>query len=210
MALTPEQIVSAVDTLNQRGQSPTVRAIRDLLGTGSLGTISRILRSLKKPAPSAPSVSSLPEGLLPALEEAFVRHERNLRRLLEEERQGERHQIEALEEENLRLESRIASLTESVRQLGEEGQKSEGRITEIRRHCESLEGSLEREREERIRAEKQASVLEGERNGLLGQIADLRDRLEKATLRSPSAKKDGPPPDDAGPQPSRKRIKRLT
>ena len=88
MALTPEQIVSAVDTLNQRGQSPTLRAIRDLLGTGSLGTISRILRSLKKPASSAPSASSLPEGLLPALEEAFVRHERNLRRLLEEERQG--------------------------------------------------------------------------------------------------------------------------
>ena len=210
MALTPEQIVSAVDTLNQRGQAPTVRAIRDLLGTGSLGTISRILRSLKDKPPSGNSRPPIPAGLLRALEDTFAGRERDLRSELAGERQEDLRQIETLEEENLRLESRIASLTESVRQWGEEGQKSEGRIAEIRRHCESLDHSLEREREERIRAEKQASVLEGERNGLLGQIAELRDRLEKATLRSPSAKKDGPPPDDAGPQPSRKRIKRLT
>ena len=210
MALTPEQIVSAVDTLKQRGQAPTLRAIRDLLGTGSLGTISRILRELKEKTPPGGASGSLPSGLLQALEEAFAGHERDLRSALERDRQEDRRQIETLEEDNLRLESRIGALEQNGRLLTEELQKGEGRIAEIRRHCESLERSLEREREERIRAEKQASVLEGERNGLLGQLADLRERLETAPLRSPGKKKTPPPPDDAGGQPSRKRIRRLT
>lgn len=210
MALTSEQIVSAVDTLNQRGQTPTLRAIRDLLGTGSLGTISRILRSLKETTPADNPRVTVPPGVLRVLEEAFAAQERQVRGGLEEERQIERRQSEALEEENLRLASRIVSLEEQVRQMTEERQKGEGRIDEIRRHGETLERALEKEREERLRAEKQASVLEGERNGLLGQMADLRERLEKTILPAQTIKKDGPSPDDPGSPPSRKRIRRLT
>ena len=84
---------------------------------------------------------------------------------------------------------RIGALEQNGRLSTEELQKGEGRIAEIRRHCESLERSLEREREERIRAEKQASVLEGERNGLLVQLADLRGRLETMPLRGARAGK---------------------
>ena len=208
MALTPEQIVSAVDTLNQQGKPPTLRAIRDLLGTGSLGTISRILQSLKEAPPADPPRVTVPPGVFRVLEEAFATLERQVRGGLEEERQIERRQGEMLEEENLRFVSRIVALEEQVRQMTEERQKTEGRIDEIRRHGEILDRALEREREERLRAEKQASVLEGERNGLLGQMADLRERLEKAIL--PAKATDGPAPVGPGSPPSRKRIRRLT
>ena len=194
MALTPEQIVSAVDTLNQQGKPPTLRAIRDLLGTGSLGTISRILRSLKETPPADAPRVTVPPGVFRVLEEVFAALERQVRG--------------GLEEENLRFASRIVALEEQVRQMTEERQKAEGRIDEIRRHGETLDRALEREREERLRAEKQASVLEGERHGLLGQMADLRERLEKAIL--PAKATDGPAPVGPGSPPSRKRIRRLT
>lgn len=212
MALTPEQIVSAVDTLKQRGQTPTLRAIRELLGTGSLGTISRILRTLPAKGPLELPRAPLPSEVLRVLEDAFAGQERDLRSASEAERLKEQRQIEELEADNRRLESRIVSLTENGRQLAEELQKGEGRIAEIRLHSETLERALDREREERIRAEKQASVLEGERNGLAGQIADLRERLEDARLeiRILSGNAAGPPSDDRGPQTSRKRIRRLT
>ncbi len=108
---------------------------------------------------------SLPSALLKALEDAFLDQARALREERERESLEERRMIETLEAENRRLESQTLELEASLRKKTEEEQRGEGRIAEIRRTCESLERLLERERAERLRAEKQAAVLEGGRNG---------------------------------------------
>ena len=123
----------------------------------------------------------------------------------ERESLEERRMIETLEAENRRLESQTLELEASLRKKTEEEQRGEGRIAEIRRTCESLERLLERERAERLRAEKQAAVLEGGRNGLREQIADLRERL---TTTFPGRPRTNKSPSSGKPSPTR--IKRRT
>ncbi|MHB8423491.1 MAG: DNA-binding protein [Leptospirales bacterium] len=183
MALTSEHIVTAVNDLRKRGQTPTVRAIRDCLGTGSLGTISRLLREIPSHPPSNGEGTELPSELLRVLSSAFDRKAREIRDTIGEERRAEQAQLGDLEEENLRLENRIGELTRKETLLAEEVQKGEGRIQEIRSLCDSRERALEREREERIRAEKHASSLEGEQKAVLEQTRDLRERLAEAQCR---------------------------
>lgn len=148
---------------------------------------------------------SLPSALLKALEDAFLDQARALREERERESLEERRMIETLEAENRRLESQTLELEASLRKKTEEEQRGEGRIAEIRRTCESLERLLERERAERLRAEKQAAVLEGGRNGLREQIADLRERL---TTTFPGRPRTNKSPSSGKPSPTR--IKRRT
>ena len=183
MALTSEHIVTAVNDLRKRGQAPTVRAIRECLGTGSLGTISRLLREIPSQTPSNGEGPELPSELLRVLIAAFDRKAREIRSAIEEERRDEQAQLGELEEENLRLEDRVGELTRKAMLLAEEVQKGEGRIQEIRSLCDSRERALEREREERIRSEKHASSLEGEQKAVLEQTRDLKNSLAEALGR---------------------------
>lgn len=183
MALTPEQIVTALDVLHKRGETPTVRSVRDVLGTGSLGTISRLMREVTSGTPEPETRTELPAELLRGLREAFEKQAREIRGQVEEERRSERQRLILLEDENTRLETRLEEAKREAALRTEELQKGEGRIAEIRVLSEGLRMDLEQERAERLRAEKQASVLEGERKGLAGQIEDLRARLNAATAR---------------------------
>lgn len=184
MALTPEQIVSAIDVLHKRGETPTVRAVREVLGTGSLGTISRLMREVAaNTPPNANKQTELPAELLRGLREAFERQAREIRDQSAEELRAERQRLIVLEDENVRLERCLEEARREASLRAEELQKGEGRLAELRALSEGLRRACEQEREERIRAEKQASEREGERKGLTGQIEDLRTRLNEATAR---------------------------
>ena len=183
MALTQEQIVTALDVLHKRGETPTVRSVRDVLGTGSLGTINRLMREVMSGTPEPEKRTELPAELLRALREAFEKQAREIREQGEEERRSERQKLILLEDESTRLEANLEEVMREAALRTEELQKGEGRIAEIRLISEGLRLELEQERAERLRAEKQASVLEGERKGLAGQIEDLQARLNAATAR---------------------------
>ena len=183
MALTPEQIVTALDVLHKRGETPTVRSVREVLGTGSLGTISRLMREVSSGTPAPEERAELPGDLLRGLREAFEKQAREIRGQVAEERRIERQKLILLEDENTRLETRLEEAGRQAALRTEDLQQGEGRIAEIRALSAGLRTELEQEREERLRAEKQASVLEGERKGLTGQIEDLRVRLNEATTR---------------------------
>ncbi len=43
IGITEQQVFAAVDALKARGERPTIRAVRAELGTGSMGTIQRIM-----------------------------------------------------------------------------------------------------------------------------------------------------------------------
>ena len=183
MALTPEQIVTALDVLHKRGETPTVRSVREVLGTGSLGTISRLMREVISGTPAPEERAELPGDLLRGLREAFEKQAREIRGEVAEERRIEWQKLILLEDENTRLETRLEDASRQAALRTEDLQKGEGRIAEMRVLSAGLRTELEQEREERIRAEKQASVLEGERKGLSGQTEDLRVRLNEATAR---------------------------
>lgn len=183
MALTQEQIVTALDVLRKRGETPTVRSVRDVLGTGSFGTISRLMREIMSGTPEPEGRTEIPAELLRGIREAFEKQSREIREQCKEERQSEREKLILLEEENVRLETRLEEARREADLHTEELQKGEGRIAEIRLLSEGLRMELEQERAERLRAEKQASVLEGERKGLSVQIEDLQARLNAATAR---------------------------
>ncbi|MHB8370509.1 MAG: DNA-binding protein [Leptospirales bacterium] len=183
MALTPEQIVSAIDVLHKRGETPTVRAVREVLGTGSLGTISRLMRERTVDAPATEKRTELPAELLRELREAFERQAREIREQGEEELRAERQRLIVLEDENVRLERCLEESRREASLRTEELQKGEGRLAELRTLSEGLRRACEQEREERIRAEKEASEREGERKGLCGQIEELRTRVNEATAR---------------------------
>ena len=183
MALTQEQIVTALDVLRKRGETPTVRSVRDVLGTGSFGTISRLMREIMSGTPEPEGRTEIPAELLRGIREAFEKQSREIREQCKEERQSEREKLILLEEENVRLETRLEEGRREADLRTEELQKGEGRIAEIRLLSEGLRMELEQERAERLRAEKQASVLEGEEKGLSAQIEDLQARLNAATAR---------------------------
>lgn len=183
MALTQEQIVTALDVLRKRGETPTVRSVRDVLGTGSFGTISRLMREIMSGTPEPEGRTEIPAELLRGIREAFEKQSREIREQCKEERQSEREKLILLEEENVRLETRLEEARREADLRTEELQKGEGRIAEIRLLSEGLRMELEQERAERLRAEKQASVLEGEGKGLSVQIEDLQARLNAATAR---------------------------
>lgn len=184
MALTREQIVSAANELRNRGQVPTVRTLREVLGTGSLGTISRLWRevSASPPRPSGTD-EEIPDDLLRLLREALAHQARKIRSEAEAASAAFRDQIETLERENLALESRLAEESKNAALREEALQRGEGRIAEIRASCDALSRELEKERSERLRAEKQASTHEGERQALLAHLQDLKEQLASVTER---------------------------
>ena len=173
MALTSEEIGAAANELRKRGQTPTLRAIREHLGTGSLGTISRLLRE-SPPGGTLPREDILPPVLLRVLRDALEEREKEARKTLLLEREEDREQMKTLEEENDRLEERIGLLTETQSRLSEEARKAEGRLEELRSACDALRSALERESAERLKAEKRASELEGERHATQERIQELK------------------------------------
>lgn len=181
MALTSEDIVTAAEELRKRGQTPTLRAIREQLGTGSLGTISRLLR--EGPPGGAPPQDALPPVLLRALRDALEEREKEARKTLLLEREADREQLKTLEEENARLEERIGLLTEIQARLSDASRKGEGRLDEIRSTCEALRSALERESAERLKAEKRASELEGERHATQERLQELKEGQAEAQNR---------------------------
>jgi len=46
-AVTPEQVHDAADAIKAEGGKPTLRSVRERLGTGSMGTINKYLQGWK-------------------------------------------------------------------------------------------------------------------------------------------------------------------
>jgi len=64
-----EQVATIADTMVGEGITPTVRGVREMLGTGSLSTIMRHLRAWQEARPAATAAAvELPQSLKESLE----------------------------------------------------------------------------------------------------------------------------------------------
>lgn len=168
-ALTPEQIFLCADQLVQEGRKPTLAALRERLGSGSMSTLQKSLSQWKAQRQVASPPSSLAPSDVPALLRAvqseIERAVEQVRLPLQEEILSLKNEaaewsreIERLESEKESLEERLVTTTSERNAL--EGRMI-GRTEELLRELQLLRQELERERREKAEAREKAAELWG-------------------------------------------------
>lgn len=172
--ITYEQVVAAADAIKAEGGKPTMRAVRERLGSGSLGTVQRLLGQWQQ-GQGRPSEASL--TLPPALQ-------RSILDFLGQEMAVQRG---SLESSLVEAQTALAELsTESERQTEELGAREQalaaslGEAASLRGKVEQLGIDLEGVRREAAEAVASARIdATREREAAEG----LRVELAKASLR---------------------------
>lgn len=190
--ISQAQVNQAAAQLRAEGRTPSTRAIRELLGTGSNATVQAMLNKwqAEQPAVALPAVPAVSEGLATALAAELTR--------IQAETAAAHGQAvtdaiaarnEAMTEtgrqimENARLEELLASQAKALHE-------AEGRAKALEQQVAELRGSDAR----RVEAEQRAAVAEAKLgliepraalvDSLHARIADLTTLLaEKATQR---------------------------
>ncbi|MES2258948.1 MAG: DNA-binding protein [Pseudomonadota bacterium] len=183
--ITYEQVADVADALSGEGLVPTIRAVRERIGTGSPNTVQRHLldwRAARVPAPALPALatsstagpaaalpatSELPTSLVGAIAVEIARQGQELARA--------RHAVEQAHVELAQQRNRADGLNEKIMVQAQE-------IVQLRSACET-------ERSGRIGAEQQAAVLAARLEAVQAQAlqAERREQAGNAQLQAVGA-----------------------
>jgi len=187
--VTAEQIKAAADAIAAEGQSPTIRAVRERLGTGSPNTIQRHLSQWRE---SRPQVTQAAYELPAELANSFGRELRRGAEAATAELRAELEQAHAeatdLAETGEGLETQIEELAEQVEALTHErntaAAEAAARADEIKRLADQVrreQDAAEAARTEvataRVKIETQADQLAEIKSQWAEQVASLKDEL---------------------------------
>lgn len=139
VGVTFEQVAAAADGLVAKGVNPASRTVRDVIGTGSLGTIQRHLaewESGRRKAEVAPV--SLPKEVHESVVGAIAAAVSEARAGLESGLASAKGDLVALGEECEQQAARIDELESSLESSHAENQKLAGRITQLEADAESV------------------------------------------------------------------------
>lgn len=185
--ITCEQVAAVADALVGDGQQPTIRAVRERLGTGSPNTIHRCLTNWRaeRPAPTPPPAPRLPDELQRALAEALERAAARAKADVEArlvETQAELADLaaggEALEAERDALEEDVVRLTRERDELAGTVKQQNEELAERAREIERERLAAETARVEQAKGELRIEAL-GERLAeQLQALERLRAELE--------------------------------
>lgn len=194
--ITAEQVADACAAIAADGQEPTLRAVRDALGTGSLTTIAPLLRAWKEQeakAHAAPPPTPLTEAARSALErlgaEMWALAERQAAERLEAERaETERVRAELGAERDEALQAADEAATD--REKAEEAAKT---AQEAR---EQALMQLAAARAEKEALQRQLGALQEEHKTLQARFEDALQRAAaaegtKTALEAPEPKRKG-------------------
>ena len=168
-ALTPEQVFQCADQLVLEGKNPTIAALRERLGSGSVTTIHKYLSQWKtqqqqKSLSSAPQTSDFP-ALLRALQAEIDRAVALATTPLLEEIAALKNEASEWTREIARLESERETLEDQLELKTSECKTLEGRLLgrteELTREMSLLRQDLEKERKEKNEARERAAELWG-------------------------------------------------
>ena len=194
-ALTPEQVFQCADQLVLEGKNPTIAALRERLGSGSVTTIHKYLSQWKtqqKNPSSAPQTSDFP-ALFRAIQVEIDRAAALARTPLQEEIASLKNEASEWTREIERLESERETLRDQLEQMTSERNALEGRLLgrteELTREMSLLRQDLEKERKEKIEAREKAAELWGR----LTQI-----QSPKTPPAPPGDDKENPPENNQG------------
>ncbi len=125
MAISFEQVAAAADKIRANNTNPTCQNVRETLGTGSMATISKLLRRYKSEQPAAESVSAvtLPETLKKAMYDELERYSAERVSVVRDELNEALQTIESIESESESLEElcseRLSAIEKGAQVLNE-------------------------------------------------------------------------------------------
>lgn len=192
-----EQVAAAADFLVGASQSPTIRAIRERIGTGSPNTIQRHLSAWRDARPQmAAAALNLPESLTTAIASEIAKAAAQARAEIESrlvEAQLEAGELaaagELLEQERDTLAEHVASLTT---ERDKEAATAAERSAEIGRQGEELNRERSAAEAARIEVAQSRNKLESQAeriNEQAQQIEQLRAQLDEQTKGRVEAEK---------------------
>ncbi|MCE0782881.1 DNA-binding protein [Pseudomonas sp. NMI542_15] len=193
------EVAAAADKLVGEAKSPTIKAVRELLGTGSPNTIHRHLTAWRDAQPAQQSASyELPSDLVNAFGRELARSAAAAKAQVEGDLVNAQAEAADLAAAGERLEVERDELAEQLAHVTSERDGFQATALERATEIERLVVDLKRESEsgEAARVEVAKAQLKAEANGerLTEQSAEiqrLRDALETAQAARQEAEKNG-------------------
>lgn len=141
--ITAEEVAAAAEAIAAEGGAPSIRNVRDRLGTGSPNTISRHLNTWRDARPKQATVKQeLPEELATAFAQHLSRTVDAATAEVRSELVQARHEVQDLAKDGEELEAALEAATQNAQQLAEERDAAQAeavaRSDEIRRLTEAV------------------------------------------------------------------------
>lgn len=159
--LTYDAVAAAAETLTAEGMNPTLRGIRERLGTGSLGTIQQHFQSWK--GLNAPSAATKAAGLPEALQRSLTAEIERQRAEASAERLGQLKDaevtIETLSEENTRLALELDQLKAMLAESRTEADQAKAQLQQLTNQLAEARTELNGKHQEIGRLNERASFL---------------------------------------------------
>lgn len=193
------EVAAAADKLVGEGKAPTIKAVREHLGTGSPNTIHRHLASWREAQPAQQSAAyELPADLVNAFGKELARGAAAAKANVEGDLVNAQAEAADLAAAGERLEIERDELAEQLAQVTSERDGFQATALERATEIERLAVDLKRESEagEAARVEVAKAQLKAEANGerlneQSAEIQRLRDALETAQAARQEAEKNG-------------------
>jgi len=181
--ITPEQVHAAADAIKAEGGKPTLRAVRERLGTGSMGTINKHLQGWKAGQERQQAAELvIPPALQRAVLDFMATELAAARAPLEAELAEQLQAVADLAAENERQAGTIEAQAGELDDLAAEKAAAEGKAEQLAADLAATKDEAERERlaAEAARTELTKAALRLEALPKLeAELATLRDELTK-------------------------------
>lgn len=176
--VTYSEVASAADTLVSNGQQPTIKAIRDHLGTGSPNTIHMHLTTWRDEQPVHAVSSEIPEALTAAIAKEIAKAASTAKAGIEALLLESRAEAEELAKAGAEIESEMAVMAEQVSALTTARDTLMGKTEQQRTEIEHLRADVENAQKARALAEQEVAVM-ASRLELLATVKTERDEAYK-------------------------------
>lgn len=189
-SITQEQVQVAVAAIRAEGRRPTLRAVRDRLGAGSMATVAKLVQQVAEAQSSGDRQPSIPPALQRALLDFLTAEATAAREPLEMEIAEQRQAVLDLAAEVERLVATIDSQALDVAALSAAKASAEGRADQLLSDMAEARAEAARERHaaEEIRTElakamlrlESLAPLQAERDALRQELATERQARVEA------------------------------
>lgn len=177
-------VFAAAEQLQEQGITPSARAVRDHLGTGSMTTILKHLSAWREINKAAKETSvDLSPALLHSIRAELVRVIQDERRSMSAQSTTLQDDINQLQKDAEKLENSNLHLRQMVTELGSERDMTTGKASQLAADIESLNRRLECA----IKETEQAKVNEEKERYLAASLKDQVAGLERALQESETA-----------------------
>jgi DNA-binding protein H-NS len=191
--ITFEQVAAVAENIKNEGGKPTSRAVRERLGSGSMGTINRMLQDWKAGQErKIETALVLPAGLQRAMLDFMDLELNSARAQLRTELAEQQQEAADLAKENERQAEKIARLEEAIEERISDCDQKNGEIAQLYKICDGLREEIARERlsAESARTELAKALLRLEAMPRLeADLVELRAKMEGEHLARVAAEK---------------------